>query len=98
MLRYGVCKAEAAMASALLARLRDLPQARLFTGHTEEAEFLPAALEVIGTPPAPAGRLIAFCIMLFLAVALLWACIGSVDIIATASGKISPTGRTKIIQ
>jgi hemolysin D len=98
MLRYGVCKAEAAMASALLARLRDLPQARLFTGHTEEAEFLPAALEVIGTPPAPAGRLIAFCIMLFLAVALLWACIGSVDIIATASGKIIPTGRTKIIQ
>ena len=36
--------------------------------------------------------------MLFFAVALLWACIGSVDIIATASGKIIPTGRTKVIQ
>lgn len=36
--------------------------------------------------------------MLFFAVALLWACIGTVDIIATAPGKIVPTGRTKVIQ
>ena len=36
--------------------------------------------------------------MLFLAVAMLWACVGSVDIIATASGKIVPTERTKTIQ
>jgi hemolysin D len=36
--------------------------------------------------------------MLFFAIALLWACIGSVDIIATAQGKIVPTGRTKVIQ
>ena len=35
---------------------------------------------------------------LFFAIALLWACIGSVDIIATAQGKIVPTGRTKVIQ
>ena len=70
----------------------------MLTGQTDEMEFLPAALEVMETPPRPAGRLIAACVMLFFAIALLWACIGSVDIIGTASGKIIPTGRTKIIQ
>jgi hemolysin D len=78
--------------------LRALPPSRILTGHTEETEFLPAAIEIVETPPKPAGRLIAGCIMLFFVIAILWACIGSVDIIATASGKILPTGRTKIIQ
>lgn len=85
-------------ADTLLARLRAMPQARLFTGHTEETEFLPAALEIMDTPPRPAGRLIAFLIILFFVIAILWACIGTVDIIATAQGKIVPTGRTKVIQ
>jgi len=80
------------MATALRSRLR------LLTGQTDEAEFLPAALEILESPPRPAGRVIAFCLMLFFAIALLWACIGSVDIIATAAGKIVPTGRTKVIQ
>src|SRR5580704_1081175 len=108
MLRYGVFRPEAGMARLratwqefappALAWLRALPEARLLTGQTDETEFLPAALEIVETPPKPAGRIIAFCIMLFLAIALLWACLGSVDIIATAPGKIIPTGRTKIIQ
>jgi hemolysin D len=78
--------------------LRSSPYARLVTGQTDEAEFLPAALEITETPPRPAGRIIAACLMLFFAIALAWACIGTVDIIATASGKIVPTGRTKVIQ
>jgi hemolysin D len=78
--------------------LRSLAPSRILTGHTEESEFLPAAIEIVETPPKPAGRLIAACLMLFFAIAVLWACIGSVDIIATASGKIIPTDRTKIIQ
>jgi hemolysin D len=71
---------------------------RLFTGQTDEREFLPAAIEIIETPPRPAGRIIAACMIAFFALALLWACVGSVDIIATAQGKIIPTGRTKVIQ
>jgi hemolysin D len=70
----------------------------LFTGPTDETEFLPAAIEIVETPPNPAGRVVAACIIAFFAIALLWACIGTVDIIATAQGKIIPTGRTKIIQ
>jgi hemolysin D len=44
------------------------------------------------------GRAIAGTIALFFVAALAWACLGSVDIIATASGKIVPTGRTKVLQ
>jgi hemolysin D len=82
----------------LVAWLRSLPHSRIVTGQTDEMEFLPAAIEIIETPPLPAGRIIAGTIILFFAIALLWACIGSVDIIATAPGKIIPTGRTKVIQ
>ncbi|WP_263351353.1 HlyD family type I secretion periplasmic adaptor subunit [Acidicapsa acidisoli] len=63
-----------------------------------ETEFLPAALEIIETPASPAGRIIAGTLIVFFVIALLWACIGSVDIIATAQGKIVPTGRSKVIQ
>lgn len=78
--------------------LHSLPQSRLLTGQTDEMEFLPAAIEIVETPPRPAGRIIAGLLMAFFMIALLWACIGSVDIIATAQGKIIPTGRTKVIQ
>ncbi|MGH8579493.1 MAG: HlyD family type I secretion periplasmic adaptor subunit [Gammaproteobacteria bacterium] len=63
-----------------------------------ELEFLPAALEIQETPPLPASRYILWAIMGFFAIALLWSCIGEVDIVAQAPGKIVPNGRVKIIQ
>jgi len=63
-----------------------------------EREFLPAALEIIETPASPAGRAIGYVIVLFFAIAVAWACLGHVDVIATARGKIIPTGRTKVVQ
>jgi hemolysin D len=63
-----------------------------------EREFLPAALEIIETPASPAGRAIGYAIVLFFAIALAWACLGQVDVIATARGKIIPSGRTKVVQ
>ena len=63
-----------------------------------ELEFLPAALEILETPASPAGRAIAATIIAFFAAAIAWATLGHVDIIATASGKIVPTGRTKVVQ
>ena len=44
------------------------------------------------------GRAIAATIIGFFLFALGWSIIGKVDIIATAQGKIVPTGRTKTIQ
>ena len=63
-----------------------------------ETAFLPAALEVVETPPSPIGRAIGAVIILLFCVALVWASLGKVDIVATAPGKIIPNGRTKIIQ
>src|SRR4030088_1203458 len=65
-------------------------------GH--EIAFLPAALEITESPPSPIGRAIGASIIAVFCVALSWASFGSVDIVATATGKIVPGGRTKLIQ
>src|SRR2546430_13732502 len=62
-----------------------------------ELAFLPAALEIAETPPSPIGRAIGATIIALFCLALAWA-FGSVDIVATAPGKIIPSGRTKVIQ
>ena len=61
----------------------------------QEIAFLPAALEITETPPSPVGRAIGASIIGVFCVALVWASLGSVDIVATAAGKIVPGGRTK---
>ena len=63
-----------------------------------ELAFLPAALEIVETPPSPIGRAIGVTVIAVFCLALLWASFGTVDIVATASGKIVPSGRTKVIQ
>src|SRR3984893_11159844 len=63
-----------------------------------EIAFLPAALEITESPPSPIGRAIAASIIAVFCIALVWATLGSVDIVATATGKIVPGGRTKLIQ
>jgi hemolysin D len=70
------------------------PKARQDTAR----QFLPAALEILETPASPVGRTIGGTIILFFAIAVGWSILGHVDIIATAQGKIVPTGRTKTIQ
>ncbi|SFH98214.1 hypothetical protein SAMN05444062_1302, partial [Pseudomonas syringae] len=63
-----------------------------------EVQFLPAALELQDKPSHPAPRIFMWAIMAFAALALLWACLGKIDVVATASGKIIPSGKTKTIQ
>ena len=64
----------------------------------EELAFLPAALEIVETPPSPIGRAIGATIVAVFCVALLWAAFGHVDIVASASGKVIPSGSVKLIQ
>src|SRR5580704_592795 len=64
----------------------------------DELAFLPAALEIVETPPSPVGRAIGASIIVIFMLALLWASLGHVDIVATATGKIIPTGHSKVIQ
>ncbi|GAC1333708.1 MAG: HlyD family type I secretion periplasmic adaptor subunit [Beijerinckiaceae bacterium] len=61
-------------------------------------EFLPAALEILESPPSPVRIGLLFIICAFVATALAWSYFGRIDIIATAQGKFQPTGRVKIIQ
>ncbi|WP_434563055.1 HlyD family type I secretion periplasmic adaptor subunit [Pseudomonas sp. Z4-20] len=63
-----------------------------------EVQFLPASLELQDKPSHPAPRIFMWTIMTFAALALLWACFGKIDVVATATGKIIPSGKTKIIQ
>jgi hemolysin D len=63
-----------------------------------ELAFLPAALEITETPPSPTRRIVGVTIIALFCVALGWASLGTTDIVATAPGKIVPSGRTKIIQ
>jgi hemolysin D len=63
-----------------------------------EVAFLPAALEVLETPPSPTKRAFGAIIIVLFCIALAWSVIGSVDIIAVAQGRIVPSGRTKVIQ
>src|SRR5579863_2360223 len=64
----------------------------------DEREFLPAALEIIETPVSPAGRIMMGVVGLLVVVAIAWAWIGQVDIVATANGRIIPSGQIKLIQ
>jgi hemolysin D len=64
----------------------------------DERDFLPAAIEIVETPASPVGRAIAGAIVAFLIIAVVWASIGHVEIVATAQGKVVPSGRTKTVQ
>lgn len=63
-----------------------------------ELQFLPAALSLQETPVHPTPRVAMWLIISFALIALVWAIFGKVDIVATATGKIIPGDRTKVIQ
>jgi hemolysin D len=63
-----------------------------------ELAFLPAALEVLETPPSPVGRAISITIISLFCLALAWTIYASVDIVASAQGRIVPSGRAKVVQ
>ncbi|SEC28373.1 hemolysin D [Rhizobiales bacterium GAS188] len=63
-----------------------------------DREFLPAALEILETPPSPIKMGLLLLICSFFAVALVWSYLGHIDIIAVAQGKLQPTGHVKVIQ
>jgi hemolysin D len=64
----------------------------------DELEFLPAALEIVETPPAAAAGAVVATLILLVAFALIWAIFARVDIVTSASGRVVPSGRTKIVQ
>ncbi len=77
---------------------RVIPLRRAQERRGPELAFLPAALEIVETPPSPIGRSIGVCIILLFCAALAWASWGTIDIVASATGKIVPSGSTKVVQ
>src|SRR5689334_6496473 len=77
---------------------RIIPLRRERARHRDELAFLPAALEIVETPPSPTGRMMAATIMLLFCAALAWAAWGEIDIVAAATGKVVPSGRVKVVQ
>lgn len=74
------------------------PNREVIRRNESELAFLPAALEIVETPPSPIGRALGITVIALFCLALLWSIFGSVDIVATAPGKIIPSGRTKTVQ
>src|SRR5260370_34391701 len=64
----------------------------------DETAFLPAALEIVETPASPVGRGVAVTIIAIFCFSVGWASFSHIDIVASASGKIVPSGGTKVIQ
>lgn len=75
-------------------RKEDAPPQRL----RHEADFLPATLALQETPVHPAPRIAMGLILLFALLALLWAVLGRMDVVASASGKIILDDRSKLVQ
>lgn len=67
-------------------------------GAREMAAFLPAALEIQEAPPNPLAKWLGRILIGLFILAVLWACFGEVNIVASAEGKIIPSSRVKQIQ
>ncbi len=63
-----------------------------------EHEFLAPLIEIEQTPPSPLGRMVLWGSMAFLTVMLIWSCLGEIDVVAVAEGKVIPSQRVKAIQ
>nr|WP_230589766.1 biotin/lipoyl-binding protein [Gallibacterium anatis] len=64
----------------------------------DEYQFLPAHLELIEKPTSALPKWIARLIMLLILLAVIWAILGKVEIVASATGKLTYSGRSKVIQ
>lgn len=64
----------------------------------DEHEFLPAALEIMEKPPSPGMRWLLLLTCTLFVLALVWAFVGKIDVVAVASGKTVPGNSVKVIQ
>jgi Biotin-lipoyl like len=65
---------------------------------TEDREFLPAALEILQTPPSPIATSLLLLICCAFSFAIAWSYFGWIDVYAVAPGKIQYSERSKVVQ
>ncbi|EJL21735.1 type I secretion membrane fusion protein, HlyD family [Caulobacter sp. AP07] len=84
--------------TVLKAAWRDQDQAARNRRSRSDTEFLPAALEIIETPPSPGLRYLMLALCGLFAIALAWSTFGRLDVVAVAAGKVIPIANVKLIQ
>jgi hemolysin D len=67
-------------------------------GEGDSAEFAPDIIKVQQQPPSPLPRTVLYALLALFAVMLIWACVGRLDIVAVAQGKLVPQSFLKIVQ
>jgi hemolysin D len=82
----------------LRASIKDDRARRKDIVRSSETTFLPAALEIIESPVSPTARATTWVLLVGLVVTTAWLIFGRVDVVASAQGKIIPTGNVKIVQ
>lgn len=87
---------------SFIAKLKESWSNRQFLGDDhrarELAAFMPAALEIQEAPPNPLAKWLGRSLIVLFTLGVIWACLGKVNIVATAEGKIVPSDRVKQIQ
>ena len=71
---------------------------RLVPHQMQDREFLPAALEILETPPSVISVTFIWLICAIFAAAIGWSYFGKLDIYAIAQGKVQLVGRSKVVQ
>ena len=74
------------------------PPRRLLLVSRHDREFLPAALEILETPPPPWPIAVMGTICAFALAGLVWSYFGKLDVHAVAPGKIDTEGYSKVIE
>jgi len=67
-------------------------------GEKDAQEFAPDIISVQRQLPSPLPRTVLFSLLALFAIILIWACVGQLDIVAVAQGKLVPQGFLKIVQ
>ena len=67
-------------------------------GATGRDDFVPEIIQVQQQPPSPLPRTVLYSLLVLFACVLAWACLGRLDIVAVAQGKLVPQSFVKIVQ
>jgi len=67
-------------------------------GESEPEEFAPEIIKVQQQPPSPLPRTVLYAFLALFGVLVIWACVGRLDVVAVAQGKLVPQSFLKIVQ
>lgn len=64
----------------------------------QRSEFLPALLQLQEEAPSPLPRLVLWLLLALVAGLAVWACLGKLDVVAVAEGRLVPRSQLRIVQ